>query len=223
MPGPVLPRVLLVDDYVPFRKALRRRLGARYELVEAASCEEAIEILRRDGDFAAMLLDVGFGPDHARGDQVLPSLLARWPLIPIVVVTVENAVTTAVSCLEAGAAAFVSKLNPDMPELEPKIERAVALGQALRREAERLAALALAPAPPLQLAAPVPPLAASALPAPAAAPAPIRPIEDEVREICERAVERCGGSLRKAALSLGIPYSSFRRRMKKWRNAQTSD
>jgi CheY-like chemotaxis protein len=50
-------RVLLVDDDLDFRSALRRLLGRDFELEEAAGGGEALALLLSGTDFDAMVLD----------------------------------------------------------------------------------------------------------------------------------------------------------------------
>ncbi|MBI5479679.1 MAG: hypothetical protein HY906_12520, partial [Deltaproteobacteria bacterium] len=81
-PGRVtsLPRVLLVDDDGLLRRALRRRLRQDCTLIEAESCERALEVLAAEADsFRLALLDVHFGEGRMRGDDCLPLIRERWP------------------------------------------------------------------------------------------------------------------------------------------------
>ncbi len=68
--------VLLVEDDAPVRRAARRALtGAGYEVLEAASAEEALQLLRTDAHVHVLLTDVGLpgisGPALAAEARVL--------------------------------------------------------------------------------------------------------------------------------------------------------
>jgi two-component system repressor protein LuxO len=51
------------------------------------------------------------------------------------------------------------------------------------------------------------------------APAPLRPLETVIRETIEQAIERCGGSIPKAAAALDVSPSTLYRRLQSWDEA----
>jgi response regulator RpfG family c-di-GMP phosphodiesterase len=59
-----LKRVLVVDDEPSIRKALRRELRAKFDVLEAANYDEALALLRSTPQIEAVISDVemGHGP-----------------------------------------------------------------------------------------------------------------------------------------------------------------
>src|ERR1700677_4603636 len=53
----MLPRLLIVDDEAPTRDAIKRTLRNDFEIVEAGSAVEALEILETDSTFAVIMTD----------------------------------------------------------------------------------------------------------------------------------------------------------------------
>ena len=98
--------ILVVDDEPQIRRVLRSTLAFRgYELVEAASGEEALELARK------------VKPDLILLDVNLPGMsgietcreLRRFTAMPIIMLTVRNAERDKVVALDAGADDYVTK------------------------------------------------------------------------------------------------------------------
>lgn len=98
--------ILVVDDEPQIRRVLRSTLTFRgYELVEAASGEEALEVARR------------VKPDLILLDVNLPGMsgieacreFRRFTAAPIIMLTVRNAERDKVVALDAGADDYVTK------------------------------------------------------------------------------------------------------------------
>jgi two-component system, OmpR family, KDP operon response regulator KdpE len=113
--------VLVVEDDMSLRRALRVTLHSRsYEVIEAGSGEEAL-ILSRDRSPDLVLLDLNLpGID---GIDALRHLRAESE-VPIVVLTVRNARSTKVAALDAGADDYVIKPF-DSEELLARIRAAL--------------------------------------------------------------------------------------------------
>ena len=99
-------RILVVDDEPQIRRVLRSTLAFRgYELVEAASGEEALELARK------------VKPDLILLDVNLPGMsgietcreLRGFTAMPIIMLTVRNAERDKVVALDAGADDYVTK------------------------------------------------------------------------------------------------------------------
>lgn len=107
-------RILLVDDHTIFREGLKRLLVEQgFKVVaEASNGAEAMRILRGEA-FDLMLLDVSM-PGRS-GLELLPSVRAEKPDMPIVVLSMYPAEQFAVRAFEAGASGYVTK---DMDALE---------------------------------------------------------------------------------------------------------
>ena len=130
-------RVLIVDDDAGVRTVLVRILkGAGYTVQEAGDAFQALDLLDLQPPDAA-LLDIKMpGMD---GLGLLENLRQRGLDIPVVVLTGHGDEFTARDCLEAGAAAYLTK-PPDRSDLLIAVRGAVAQG--------RLARDASAPAEP---------------------------------------------------------------------------
>ena len=126
-------RVLIVDDEPGVRKVVRRILtGAGYEVEEAADAFQGLDQLDRMAS-DAVLLDLKMpGMD---GIGLMENLRQRGLDTPVVVLTGHGDEFTARECLEAGAAAYLTK-PPDRSELLLAIRGAVAQGR-LARQGEK--------------------------------------------------------------------------------------
>jgi two-component system, OmpR family, KDP operon response regulator KdpE len=101
------PRVLIVDDEAPLRKALRTSLAATGLVVEEArSGDEALEAFNASHS-DLVLLDINM--PGLSGLETCRRLRALDPEVGIVMVTVRDAEEDMVQALEAGADDFVSK------------------------------------------------------------------------------------------------------------------
>ena len=103
-------RVFLVDDQIQVRLALRKLFKHRLnmqvvgEAIDARNLGMELEAARPD----LLLLDWSvLGP---RPGEVLPALRARYPHLPMIVMSGQPEVRRA--ALAAGADAFISKTDP---------------------------------------------------------------------------------------------------------------
>ena len=103
-------RVLIADDHPLVRDGLRTVISVAFdgcELFEASSIAEAVAIIRREGDFDLVMLDLNM-PD-AEGFSGLATLRDRFPSVPVVIVSgsMEGGVVGA--AIANGAAGFIPK------------------------------------------------------------------------------------------------------------------
>ena len=100
-------RVLLVDDEVAIRRALRTPLNELgFEIVEVSRGEEALLLMRAE-NFHAVLLDIqmpGIG-----GMKTLARMRALAPRVPILMLTVQDSEEQKVEALECGADDYITK------------------------------------------------------------------------------------------------------------------
>jgi two-component system KDP operon response regulator KdpE len=100
-------RVLLVDDEVAIRRALRTPLNELgFETVEVSRGEEALLLVRAE-TFHVVLLDIqmpGIG-----GMKTLVQLRAIAPRIPILMLTVKDSEEQKIEALECGADDYITK------------------------------------------------------------------------------------------------------------------
>jgi two-component system KDP operon response regulator KdpE len=115
-------RILLVDDELAIRRALRPPLvELGFQVVDVSRGEEALQMLRAGG-FDVVLLDVnmpGIG-----GIETLRRIRAFAPRLPILMLTVRDAEEEKVEALELGADDYVTKPF-SMRELIARIRTAV--------------------------------------------------------------------------------------------------
>jgi DNA-binding NtrC family response regulator len=126
--------VLVVEDEAYVRESLAEILRERgYDVVEAGTMEEGLSLL------AAVSVDVvltDFRLPGADGLQLLKKVQELSPEVPVVVLTGQGTITSAVECLKGGASDYLLKpADPDA--LEVTLARAMA-GRALRREVRYL-------------------------------------------------------------------------------------
>ena len=103
------PTLLIADDYPQNRRLFSLFLKKDYEIIEAASAEEALEVMESQ-HVDALLLDLNYqggmtGMDliqHIRKDP-------RWAGIPSIALTAHASPEDRDQCIEAGFDDFVSK------------------------------------------------------------------------------------------------------------------
>lgn len=119
------PRVLVVDDDHAFRFAMRKALTRlEFEVVEAASGEEALPHLRSESPPEAALLDL-----RMKGMDGLEVLRRRGSApTRIVVLTGHGSVEAAVEAMQLGAFSFLEK-PVDADVLGPLLRQAIADGE----------------------------------------------------------------------------------------------
>ncbi|MBI2394537.1 MAG: sigma-54-dependent Fis family transcriptional regulator [Deltaproteobacteria bacterium] len=124
------PRVLLLDDDSELCTLLSMRLEGRgYRVDTAGTAKEGLELLARTA-FDAMILDLRL-PD-ATGLDVLASVRARTPDLPVIMMTAHGTIETAVEAMQRGAYGFLTKPFHDH-ELLQRLAHAVENGS-LRKE-----------------------------------------------------------------------------------------
>jgi two-component system response regulator AtoC len=129
-------RVLVVEDEVYVRDSLTEILRERgYDIVEAGTVAEAVRVLAQS-PIDVVLTD--FRLPGADGLALVKQIQSSSPEVPVVVLTGQGTIASAVECLKSGASDYL--LKPADPEaLEVALERALA-GRALRREVQYLRA-----------------------------------------------------------------------------------
>jgi two-component system, OmpR family, KDP operon response regulator KdpE len=118
--------ILICDDEPQIRRVMRATLsGFRYEVIEAKSGEEALEMVRKE-DPSLVLLDFNMpGMDGLEACEEI----RRFSIVPIIMLTVRNSERDKVRALDAGADDYVVKPFA-MQELLARIRAA------LRRSAQ---------------------------------------------------------------------------------------
>jgi len=103
-------KVLLIDDHPLILSALQsviEGLGGDTTVVGAGSARAARDTLKADPDFDLVLLDLQLG--DADGFDVLTEFRARYPALPVVVVSASDRSSDVIRAIDAGAMGFVPK------------------------------------------------------------------------------------------------------------------
>ena len=105
-------KVLLVDDHVLIREALRgvlKELNEDATVLEAPDCSQAMRQIAEHPDLALILLDLNL-PDR-NGFDALTELRQRYPAISIVVLSGFHDRANVVRTLDLGAMGFIPKTS----------------------------------------------------------------------------------------------------------------
>jgi len=101
-----MPKLLIVDDEMGSREALRIIFSPDYTVFSAATVDEAQEILTRE-QMDIVLLDVVM-PGRS-GIDLLRQIHASQPDLPVIMVSASTAIPPVVEAIRQGAVDFVSK------------------------------------------------------------------------------------------------------------------
>jgi DNA-binding NarL/FixJ family response regulator len=103
-------KLLLVDDHALFREGVALLLGSLdpdVEVLEAGSCEVALDLLRQRSDVDIVLMDLQL--PGASGLDAIRMLRMRYPDLPVVAVSSSEDKRAVLETLDAGAMGFVPK------------------------------------------------------------------------------------------------------------------
>lgn len=103
-------KVLLIDDHPLILSALQtviQGLGGDTTVVGVGSAREARETLAASDDFDLVLLDLQLG--DANGFDVLAEFRAKYPSLPVVVVSASDRSSDVIRAVDLGAMGFVPK------------------------------------------------------------------------------------------------------------------
>lgn len=101
-----MPKILIVDDELGSREALRLIFSHDYSVLPASTAEEALAVLRRE-QVDLILLDVVM-PGRS-GLDVLRQIHSDHPHLPVVMVSASTAIAPVVEAIRQGAVDFVGK------------------------------------------------------------------------------------------------------------------
>jgi len=129
-----MKKILIVDDEDCIRLVLSEFLKSRgFTTCEAKNGFEAIALFSSERP-DAVLLDLSMpGMD---GMEVLSRLTKQDPCVPVIILTANGAISSAVQAVKAGALDFISK-PPDFEEITLRLNRAIEKAQ-LKKSLESL-------------------------------------------------------------------------------------
>lgn len=127
--------VLIVDDEEHALQSTERMLVSAgiNHIVMCQDPGKVTDLLSRQ-EFSIILLDLSM--PFITGEELLPTILAAYPDVPVIVVTGANEVETAVRCMQAGAFDYMVK-PVERNRMLSGVRRAIELRE-LRRENELL-------------------------------------------------------------------------------------
>jgi len=125
------PQCLVIDGHPIVRLGVRRVLQDRFEIQEASSRHEGVELVRDIGSFDVAVLDMrrwsdGLHPEPIGGTETIRALLRTEPGMGIVAHGDRAERHLASAALQAGASAYVSR-TASAEHLEQAVQ--AALGQ----------------------------------------------------------------------------------------------
>jgi len=121
-------KILLVDDDAEFREELRAYLE-EYEMIEAASGDEALRILKRPNEIDLVILDVMM--PGTNGTEVLREMKSIDPGLGIIILTGFSSKDVAVEALKGRADDYIEK-SVDIGRIREVIERLLDVRQPSR-------------------------------------------------------------------------------------------
>ena len=139
MPG---PRLFLIDDDRDYCADLEAVLGGRFQVYQAHSGGEALELMDQVVP-EVILLDVDFGHEGMSGLEILERVRALENPPPVIMLSGSQSLSTVVRAMKMGAFHYIAK-PADLPELVNLLEQALVSGlnrrqiQAQRDELGRL-------------------------------------------------------------------------------------
>ncbi len=141
MPDKMNFRVLVIDDDHLFHGAIRAKLGHSFEFDGLAKIENIDGKLIPGAPFDLILLDLELvpGSNEQHGLELLPEIQRRCPGIPIIVVTNDDKLDTAIAAVKKGADDYLHKKDgkPDYNEWELRFRTTIKTAN-LKKEKEFL-------------------------------------------------------------------------------------
>ena len=123
-------RVLIVDDEDGIRTQLRWGLSDRFQVVAAATADEARQAVQKER-FDAVTLDLGLPPDPngpSEGLRLLEEFLAHDPAMKVIVLTGNTDRENAIRAVQSGAYDYYLK-PVDLAEVSAILQRACRLSR----------------------------------------------------------------------------------------------
>lgn len=137
-----MPTVLIIDDNAAIAVALDVLFSLHdIDTLSAVSPEEGLDLLARQGPAIDLVIqDMNFTADTTSGEEgvtLFRAIRARYPDLPVILLTAWTHLDAAVELIKAGAADYLSKPWDDQ-RLLATVSNLIELGQANRALAQRM-------------------------------------------------------------------------------------
>ena len=104
-------RVLLVDDFLPWREYVRTLIAERKDLSIEAEASDGLEAIEKIKEAHPELVLLDMGLPKLNGIEVLKQALVISPSIRIIVLTQENSADFVQEAVRLGAMGYVNKAD----------------------------------------------------------------------------------------------------------------
>ncbi len=105
----MLDQILIVDDDNIYRSELVEAFSDEYDILEAASGDAALELLKKPNNISLIMLDICM--PGLNGVDVLRRIKKSDPAIKVIIITGHGAKDVVVKCLKEHADDFVEKMQ----------------------------------------------------------------------------------------------------------------
>jgi two-component system, NtrC family, response regulator AlgB len=124
---------LVIDDDKTFRDATCFLIEDEGHYAEGVDSGQVGMTYLKDEKYDAVLLDMNLGPEN--GLDVLTQIQKQYPQIPVVIITAQGSIQTAVEAMRRGAADFLEKpfQRDQFVTVLARIQRLGRMGQQIRR------------------------------------------------------------------------------------------
>ncbi len=102
-----MPSVLVVDDEPQILDALSRTLSPQYQITTAATAQQALEHMDEGAHYAAVICDLSM-PEMS-GIELLRQIRERDPGVPVIVLTGQGSLQSAMEVMEHGGFRYLTK------------------------------------------------------------------------------------------------------------------
>ena len=128
-----MTEIIVADDQIEVLDMLIRSLQDDRRTIQAfSSGREALAHLKQNPDTVGLaILDLDYGPDEPDGLEILPQMLEVVPELPIIMLTGQGTVDTAVAALRLGATDFIEKDFYIEDKIELSLEKLERVREAL--------------------------------------------------------------------------------------------
>ncbi len=104
-----MSRILIVDDKEMMRDSVATMLSRKGHTVTVAAGAQAALAKLAERGFDTLITDLQM--PEMDGLELVETIRARYPLVPVILMTAHGSEDVAVQALERGAASYVSKVN----------------------------------------------------------------------------------------------------------------